>query len=190
MTHDPQPPPFAVPWERNRQFVGREAEMEALAAALAPERATVALCGAGGLGKTQLALEYAYREWVAGRYPGGVFWLVMDRADGVGDQVAEFAGPGGLDLPQYDPTQAEQNRKLVQSAWQGGAARLLVFDNCEDPALLAQWRPKVGGCRVLVTSRKADWPDRANVAMRPLAVLARPLSLALLLEPRATQRQQ
>src|SRR5690242_14780868 len=114
MTATPQPPPFAGPWERNPQFVRREADVDALAAALAPEHATVALCGAGGLGKTQLALEYAYREWEAGRYPGGVFWLIMDRADSVADQVAELAGPSGLALPRYNPTQAEQNRLLVQ----------------------------------------------------------------------------
>ncbi|MEZ4659844.1 MAG: hypothetical protein R2911_19995 [Caldilineaceae bacterium] len=38
------------------------------------------------------------------------------------------------------------------------AAGLLVFDNCEDPALLAQWRPTSGGCCVLVTSRRGRWP--------------------------------
>src|SRR5262249_39071195 len=157
-----------VPWERNPQFVRREADLAGLAAVLAPERATVALCGTGGLGKTQLALEYAYQAWERGDYPGGVFWLIMDRADGVADQVAECAGRGGLDLAEYDPGLAEQNRQRVQAAWQEPTLRLLVFDNCEDADLLRTWRPKVGGCRVLVTSRKGDWSDRLGVAMRPL----------------------
>src|SRR6476659_5003873 len=96
MTTTPQPPQFAVPWERNPEFVRREAEMDALAAALAPQRATVALCGAGGLGKTQLALEYAYREWAAERYPGGVGADPGVRPGG-GSAISGRAGGGGLD---------------------------------------------------------------------------------------------
>jgi hypothetical protein len=55
-----------------------------------------------------------------------------------------------------------------------------VFDNCEDPALLAQWQPKTGGCRVLLTSRRATWPALTGVRPLALAPLLRAESIALL----------
>ncbi len=58
--------------------------------------------------------------------------------------------------------------------------RLLVFDNCEDDALLEQYRPKTGGCAILLTSRRTTWA--AHLAVQPLrlAVLPDAESLALL----------
>jgi tetratricopeptide (TPR) repeat protein len=77
-------------------------------------------------------------------------------------------------LPLIDQVQ------LVQAAWQSPLPRLLVFDNCEDEALLAQWQPPHGGCRVLVTSRRASWEPSLGVQLVPLGILQRDESLALL----------
>jgi len=68
----------------------------------------------------------------------------------------------------------------VQAAWQSPLPRLLVFDNCEDEALLEQWRPPHGGCRVLVTSRRAEWEATLGVRALPLGVLHREESVTLL----------
>src|SRR5262245_54576483 len=62
-----------------RLFVGRDEELRLLREALAePGTATLTqqagLYGLGGVGKTALAIEHAYRE--AKRYPGGIWWLV------------------------------------------------------------------------------------------------------------------
>jgi tetratricopeptide (TPR) repeat protein len=175
-----------VPLERNPLFVGREGELQQIAADLAPERATVVVCGTGGLGKTQLAVEYAYRA--AGAYPGGVFWVPMEQAAGVAAQVAAFAAPDRLALPGFDPQAQAQNTALVQRAWEAPIARLLIFDNLEEQdavALLREWRPRVGGCRVLITSRSAHWPARLGVRPLYLGTLPRPDSLRLVLTPRA-----
>ena len=56
--------------------------------------------------------------------------------------------------PDFGDLSFEDQVREVMSAWQSALPRLLVFDNCEDEALLAQWRPPTGGCRVLVTSRR------------------------------------
>ena len=50
-----------IPFARNTRFVGRSVEIEALRSGLEKERVVV-LQGLGGIGKTQIALEYAYRH--------------------------------------------------------------------------------------------------------------------------------
>jgi hypothetical protein len=65
------------------------------------------------------------------------------------------------------------------------AARLLIFDNCEEEELLAQWRPLTGGCRVLVTSRRGEWRSDLGVHALRLGVLSRRESIALLRKHRS-----
>jgi hypothetical protein len=183
--------PFAVPFARNPLFIGRAGDLAQLARRLAPARAAVVVCGVGGLGKTQLAVEYAYQAWETGAYPGGIFWLRMDDPATIAAQVADLAGPPGLALPSYDPAQPTANCAAVRAAWAALVARLLIFDNLDldDPeaaaALLQAWRPHVGGSRVLVTSRNAEWPARLGLDVAPLPLLTRPHSREVLLESRA-----
>jgi len=69
--------PFLVPSTRSPHFIGRDETLAALHARFqSPEEHSaryVRLTGPGGIGKTQLALEYAYRH--RGDYPGGVYWV-------------------------------------------------------------------------------------------------------------------
>jgi tetratricopeptide (TPR) repeat protein len=172
-----------IPWPRNPAFVGREKELAVLADTLAAGRIP-AIAGAGGLGKTQLAVELAYRLAAQDRYPGGIWWLTMDPADGVGTRVAELAASRWMNLPGYDETKAEQNRELVLAAWEQPTPRLLIFDNLEDPAVWRDWQPRRGGCRVLITTRRTTWAERSGVWPLPLEPLERDASLALLLAER------
>jgi hypothetical protein len=59
-------PPFLVPFLRNLGFVGREGDLaqvhRLLQQAVAVGVLPVAASGMGGIGKTQLAVEYAYRH--------------------------------------------------------------------------------------------------------------------------------
>ena len=54
----------------------------------------------------------------------------------------------------------EEQVQVVCQEWQSPTPRLLVFDNCEEEKLLTEWRPKTGGCRVVVTSRRGQWRRR------------------------------
>ena len=141
-----------VPYQRNNDFVGRTADLLALGTKfLLGDTTSVVVTGIGGVGKTQVAVEFAFRF---GRYfPGGVYWLSFAQADSVAQEVASIGGARGMGLFQdaEQLTLAEQVGR-VQQAWQAMTPRLLIFDNCEEEALLEKWLPVSGGCRILVTA--------------------------------------
>jgi hypothetical protein len=166
----------------NPLFVGRHADLQWLAVAL-KESQVAAVTGWGGVGKTQVAVEFVHRYGQF--FGGGVFWLSFATAAGVSAEVATCGGPGHLGLRlDCGGLALEDQGRLVLAAWQDGRPRLLVFDNCEAPDLLAQWRPLSGPCRVLVTSRRAAWPRVLAVRPVPLDVLSREASVALLRQDR------
>src|SRR5262249_21373829 len=71
------PVPSRVPHHSlGGRFVGRVAELWELDAKL-QDNSVVVITGGGGLGKTQLAVEYVRR--FAGTYPGGIFWVNVAR---------------------------------------------------------------------------------------------------------------
>jgi hypothetical protein len=175
------PPGSRLPaFRRNPSFVDREVELCWVAALLkGDELATVAVTGLGGMGKSQLATEFVYRY---GRYfRGGVFWLSFADEVAIPTGVTTCCTALGqelrLDASTLPPADQVQ---LVLSAWQNALPRLLIFDNCEEERLLAQWRPSMGGCRILLTSRRADWHPDLGVQRLPLEVLPRAESKALL----------
>jgi tetratricopeptide (TPR) repeat protein len=101
-------------------------------------------------------------------------------------EVAACGGPGALALhPEFHTLPLADQVQLVQAAWRSALPRLLVFDNCEDQGLIAQWHPTSGGCRVLLTSRRTTWDASLGIATLALDVLPRPESIALLRQFRA-----
>jgi len=176
------PPGSRMPYLPNRLFVGRHAELAALAAMLkaggtAALGRSAAPTGMGGVGKTQLACELAYRY---GRFfKGGVFWLACGEPAAVAAEVA--SGGRGLSLhADFGGLPPNAQVDLVARELHSELPRLLVFDNCEDEAVLEAWTPRGGGCRVLVTSLREAWPRELGVRAVALGVLARDESVALL----------
>jgi tetratricopeptide (TPR) repeat protein len=187
----PLPPGSRMHIRRNPQFVGRTTQLRALAGALVAQgRAAIghvaSVTGLGGIGKTQLAAEFVHRYGQF--FSGGVFWLGFSDLASVPTELAQCGGPEHLNLwpiegaPDFDTQTAR-----VRNAFAGPEPRLLVFDNCEDEALLAEWLPATGGCRVLVTCRRAGFSAHLAMSTVPLDVLPRAESLALL---RALVRDQ
>lgn len=156
-----------LPLRPNPLFTGRTDLLQKLAQAFTTRRTIcvgqiAAATGLGGIGKTQLAVEFAHRY---GRFfPGGVFWLNFADAAAIPTEIARCGHMAHLNLsPDYDQLPQEQQVTLVQRAWQENIPRLLIFDNCEEESLLDQWRPTTGGCHVLVTSRCQRWDPILNV---------------------------
>jgi tetratricopeptide (TPR) repeat protein len=182
----PLPPKSRMPLPPNPLFVGREDDLRFLARTLRGDQTAAigqlaAASGMGGIGKTQLAAEFAHRY---GRYfAGGVFWLNFGDPQSVPAEIALCGTSAHLDVsPQYGDLSLEQQTTLVRAAWEDPLPRLLIFDNCEDEALLRNWRPNTGGSRVLVTSRRGEFNPRLGVQLRRLDVLDRSESIALLRE--------
>lgn len=178
-----QPAASRLPFEASSTFVGREQELLALAAALRHAQPTVVLpavaTGLGGIGKTSLVTEFAYRY--GDYFHGGVFWINCVDPEQVENQIAAYADALAID-PTGLPLDAQVQHVLA--AWQAPLPRLLIFDNCEDPAILERWMPTLGGCRVLVTARN----QLATMTTIRLGVLAPAESRTLLQQlcPRLT----
>jgi tetratricopeptide (TPR) repeat protein len=172
------PPVWNVPYLRNWAFTGRQGLLAGLADNLGGGTTTAitqAIAGLGGVGKTSLAVEYAYREHT--RFE--VVWWV--RAEEPATLLADYAALAGeLRLPEVQAGLSDPE-VLVAAVrrWFAGHDRwLLVFDNATRPEEVTELLPAGGGGQVLITSRWAAWDEWA--APLELNVLARGESVAFL----------
>jgi hypothetical protein len=158
---------------RNPGFTGRDGLLAAVRdRLLAGDKAVVqALHGMGGVGKTQLAAEYAHR--FAGTYDLA-WWINAGQGGLIGDQVAAL----GLALGCMDAGAGmEVVRAVVLAELRDRGEWLLVFDNAETPADVTPWLPGGSG-HVLITTRERGWDEVA--APVEIDVLARAESAAIL----------
>jgi MinD-like ATPase involved in chromosome partitioning or flagellar assembly/tetratricopeptide (TPR) repeat protein len=161
---------FNVPVQ-NPRFTGREADLHRLRSELLVRRTPVVLQGLGGVGKTQLAMEYAYRFRSAYDV---VWWIDAGQARFVDVQLAGL-GPE-IGIPSQ--TKTEDNTRSVLQALSRGepySRWLVILDNADEQAAVDQWVPRGSG-HVLITSRATEWADRA--AELPVDVFHRAESVA------------
>ncbi len=156
---------------RNPHFTGREPQLGRIREGLLGDRRAVALHGLGGIGKTQIALEYAHR--FASQYDT-VWWIDAEQADQILVRYVELAAR--LDIAKPDAG-AEHNVRMLLDHLRTQDRWLIILDNAVDPEDFETPIP-TGPGHVLITSRNPDWQDRVHGL--DLDVFARSDSLAYL----------
>ncbi|WP_169515799.1 ATP-binding protein [Amycolatopsis nigrescens] len=161
-------------------FTGREAELELLTAALDAELeqgSTVvisALGGAGGMGKTWLALHWAHQH--QDRFPDGQLFVDLrgfDRSENPmppHEAVRGFLDALGVaadDMPVELSAQAGLYRSLLAKR-----RMLIVLDNARDSDQVTPLLPGAPGCTVVITSRNRMAGLVTTQSARPVAVEA------------------
>ncbi len=163
----------AVP-ARNPEFVGRRELLDRLGTALRSTSCAV-LHGAGGLGKTQLAVEYIYRQL---RDHDLVWWVSAPQESQIRASLTELARQ--LRLPGAEETLTAV--PAVLAALRAGKPFrrwLLVFDAADQPELLRPFLPLDGPGRIVVTA--LDAPSASFPAQSiPVDRFARAESVELL----------
>jgi hypothetical protein len=165
------PPVWNIP-TRNPGFTGRGELLGQVRDRLrAGGKAVQALHGMGGVGKTQLALEYAHR--FAQTYDLA-WWVEAEQPALIGDQFAALADELGC-AEAGAGTKRIQTIVLRELRQRDGW--LLVFDNAVEPDSIREWLPSGNG-HVLITSRRPRWGDKASTLK--IDVLTRAESVAML----------
>ncbi|WP_411101920.1 FxSxx-COOH system tetratricopeptide repeat protein [Streptomyces sp. cmx-4-9] len=163
---------------RNPRFTGRNDVIATLRTALAdapPGASVVTLLGLSGVGKTQVATEYAYR--FASEYDV-VWWVPAEDRPTLRERLADLAP--ALGLPRGAGSYGEQIRAVLEALRRGSPYHrwLLVFDGCDHPDDLADLLPSGAG-DVIITSRNRGWAARHS-SLVEVPLYARPESVTFI----------
>lgn len=191
---EPRTPCFMIDtYVRNKEFFGREVPLRSLddcllpasdlVVATQPDRTRVALlCGMGGLGKTELAIEYAHSR--RDRFDA-VFFIRAEDATKLEKDIAKISVRLGIQDPS-DPHNTIVNKGLAlgwltnpfkvvnahtDTSASVPATWLLIFDNADDPDILLPYKEIADKGAILITSRnplakKAFSPSTVTVDLK------------------------
>ena len=156
---------------RNPRFTGRDAMLAQVHSAFTSGRRAAriqAIAGLGGCGKTNLAVEYAYRY---ARDYSKVWWM----SSGEPTSLAIQYGSLGKELsPEQGGIDGVRNWLAHNRDW------LLIFDDAPRPEELERYLPGSETGRILITSRYPNW--RAIAEVTALEGFSREESVAMILE--------
>jgi len=156
---------WTVPYVRNPHFTGRDELLEQLMQLFSPlpsEPATSihqaaltqahAIKGLGGVGKTQIAVEYAYHAHERRRYTHTI-WVnaaseeaLLSSFFTLADYLPTIASSGEVDQRQI-VTEIIRWLETCADPW------LLIFDNADDLSYLPSYLPSRGNGNILFTTR-------------------------------------
>jgi tetratricopeptide (TPR) repeat protein len=162
-----------LPYLRNRDFLGRDKELADLKTALLKPQSRVSISAMGGMGKTQVALEYVYRHL-------NEYWKVLWVDAGTNSLLTNYLGLAedlGVTLGKEKGTKLSENDRrggkevaVIREALERlRVPCLLIFDDVADADQLSELLPKIGECRVLVTTRFNLVSNYHNIPLQRLA---------------------
>ncbi|MGH9660116.1 MAG: TIR domain-containing protein, partial [Bryobacteraceae bacterium] len=161
----PLPGLFRMPYRSlDDRFVGRVDALWSLFDQLSRRKTSIVqgigvVFGIGGLGKTQLAVEYAHRFNC--HYPGGVFWVEADQ--GIPRLIEVLSHFGKIEVDGKRP-QGDQVEE-IWTALNQRAAILIVLDNFPEREPLEPWLPPSGSIHALVTTRRRDLTQHPHISL-------------------------
>jgi tetratricopeptide (TPR) repeat protein len=164
--------PVGLAPQRNTGFTGRRDLLDLVASGLSRQPwQPLVLYGLGGVGKTQLAVEYLHRR--APEYEL-VWWITAE------DPTQATAALATLGERQDWPASVDraQTVRTVLTKLESGETRwLIVYDNAGSPDDIRPLLPGAGG-HLIVTTRDADWLELGTAV--EVDVFTRPESVELL----------
>jgi len=150
---------------RNRHFIGRTAELQSLHGRLiTPENGTAnrppqPLTGTGGIGKTAIAVEYAYRY---ADFYDLIWWIHAEGAQPIRGSFANLSRRLHLNTSDSAEAISAVRRTLLEG--RPYAKWLLIFDDATNPVTVTEFLPRTTPYgHVIITSQIQNW-DTATYA--------------------------
>lgn len=129
-----RPPPeallpcYQIPYPENPRFVGRRIELESIANALLPvarnSLRSFAMHGLGGLGKSEIALQFAYTHMSQYR---AIFWATAETVEKVNAAFVDIAKSLNIWAANMENDQTSCRAEVLR--WLNTAGMLLVSYN-------------------------------------------------------------
>jgi tetratricopeptide (TPR) repeat protein len=140
-------------------FAGRDEDLDDLHTALLEAKgAPVALCGLGGIGKTRLAIEYA---WSRERDYSALLFVSASNGAALNAGLAALTAVEIFDLPEREARDDATRITAVLRWLETNPTWLMILDNVDDNAAVAEvakLMPRLKGGHVVVTARASNFP--------------------------------
>jgi len=142
---------------RNEFFSGRNDKLDSIEDLFRRQKKDAVnirqtISGLGGIGKTQLAIEYAYRY--CGNYINCIWFVIAESSTTVYNHFKDFADCLKLPLPaEFNPDDLQREVKhwlAENSNW------LIIFDNLDSADVITPYLPQKYTGRIIITSRSAN----------------------------------
>ncbi|MCJ1392523.1 hypothetical protein MMC18_005391 [Xylographa bjoerkii] len=173
-------PVFMVPFERDSNFVGREDILSQIDKRF-EIHSRAALAGIGGVGKSQVAIEYCYRFRQANSH-AYIFWIYASTFARFSQAYEEIGSK--LGLPNWDSTKENKIDLVTKQLNNETSPWFMVIDNAEDMSLfysdkntigkegssLARQLPISSCGKLLVTTRDSRVAERLTNRVTPIKV--------------------
>jgi len=156
---------WTVPYARNPYFTGRHDLLDQLMQQFSPQEAgqptslrqaaltqAQAIKGMGGVGKTQIAIEYAYRSHEQERYTH-TLWINAASEEAILASFVTLTDFLPTDVSNGETDQCKLVAAIIRWLEQHAQPWLLIFDNADDLSLIPSYLPSRGKGSILLTTR-------------------------------------